>query len=450
MRTFLAVILAAGATYGSDAVIGGPPDRYLPLAEAPAATALPPQSRDIGMGVILRNSAARHDVTVLGEDLPKTSRPAVLRGHPLPLRPRATIIDSCTTITAPGTYVLTADLMSDQSCLRISATHDVVLSCNHNSLTSKNGQPMVVVDGVTHFSMSNCTFYSDKQNVYGPPIDYEDVAILNSSKVQFSSNVVNTVFTLNTTDSHFTNNQFHAQLVLKASTNNTVSNNTFVVDHDPTVNAAIYSYEGSSNTFTNNSIDGRWNERAATYEAIGADCGIDLGAESNDVVTNNYIHDCWNAGIETYDQSENTLIANNRINDILGPMVSSFWNTSWIHNTVRGNYGTNVAAIWDVQVWDNVGLRIGPVPEHLYFQDNTFENNGMDGQSTPTDRYPHRATVNLIGNPYGPVIASNNVIKDNDFGAANPGPDLNPASAFIDGGGNICGRQASSTPVTCH
>jgi hypothetical protein len=38
----------------------------------------------------------------------------------------------------------------------------------------------------------------------------------------------------------------------------------------------------------------------------------------------------------------------------------------------------------------------------------------------------------------GPATVTGNLLQGNDFGA-NDGPDLNPLSGFIDGGGNICG-----------
>jgi len=298
--------------------------------------------------------------------------------------------------------------------------------------------------------MSNCTFYNTRQNVYGPPIQYVDVVAQYSSEIHFSSNTFNSILVSNVAQSSFTNNAFHGSLVLRASTHAIAANNTFVVDHDRTENAAIYSYLGSSNTFTNNTIDGRWDGLASSYEAVGTDCGIDIGNESYDVATNNTIANFWNAGIETFGVVNNTLIADNRISNILGPMVSSFWNTSWRNNTVRGNQGTHAACLWDIQTWDRADLRLGPKPSEVFFQNNTFANNSLKGQGTPNDKYPTISTVALVVDARTSLIASNNLIKDNHFGTALFGPFLEPPSAFIDGGGNTCGQAWDDSPITCH
>jgi hypothetical protein len=138
-------------------------------------------------------------------------------------------------------------------------------------------------------------------------------------------------------------------------------------------------------------------------------------------------------GVEGVAAVGNTLIADNTFTGLGTTGVGSLYCTSWTNNVIRHNAVTETPtlALFGYQT----GVLCGPtqLPGTLVnnqFVDNLFSNPAQGGFRGPFAM--PRMSVN------GPATVTGNLLQGNDFGP-NDGPNLNPLSGFIDGGGNICG-----------
>jgi hypothetical protein len=96
---------------------------------------------------------------------------------------------------------------------------------------------------------------------------------------------------------------------------------------------------------------------------------------------------------------------------------------------------------------------------HLYFQDNTIENNVFRRSSSPSIRSTEVDATFFLGLYLGyrpsDISVANNLIRGNDFGLTSPPPYFGPREDgpppnFIDGGGNMCPPAVPASAVTCY
>src|SRR5262249_33651468 len=91
---------------------------------------------------------------------------------------------------------------------------------------------------------------------------------------------------------------------------------------------------GSLNIAWGNTINGH---RTPGVQNLGCDDGITVQDERYDNITNNTITSCYDAGIETYGQINDSNFAHNTISDIPFVGIGSWYATSIAHTAFSGN-----------------------------------------------------------------------------------------------------------------
>ncbi len=323
-------------------------------------------------------------------------------GGPASLR----VITQCQAISAPGSYTLGADLSSVPSgCLTVSNLQDVVIDCAGHVVASTGPMPAggyaITANAVSRLSIRNCR-------------------VLGS--IAFSA----------VHDSDVTDNHIVGSYTQNNSTRVRFSGNSVTFDSaKPSASGIVSLYSGSNNTVTGNQLDGAWDGNLSTWGKQGADDGIQLTNESGDVVQDNTIRSAYDAGIEGVGALNNTLIAANVIANIGYAGIGSYHGTNWTSNVVRGNEVSQSPSLACVEFTDN---QQSAQINTAIFQDNLFEGNIF---SSPTARPPSfggalpPALLIRLDPPAGfPVIAGNNVIRNNVLGQTGTGMTLFPPSAF--------------------
>lgn len=360
---------------------------------------------------------------------------------------QANSLSSCTEITSPGKYILEDDLMTDSSnefCIRISSVQDTILDCNNHQL--KNLQ----IKNSSNFRIENCQIgtkastagstnrilfidKSDKGEIFNNKFSYKYIEVLNSNNLKISNN---------------TFDQLHYQQSYTSDTQ--ITNNHFIADKNRGIPALIISSYGTNNTFAENIIEG---SSKGIFIGIsqedGADDGIFITDEKNDIISSNNISNIWDCGIETSGHIENSSFTNNKIKNagICG-IGGWYWN-SWKGNKVVNNQIDDAPYLF--YFYRTYGLR---KPEEIvYFQDNSFENNNLIPRrvvgisnsevqfSSYINMFDFPATIStepeILIKPDS-VKIGNNRFTNNDFGAETPGPRFRPITIVTDGGNNRC------------
>lgn len=194
----------------------------------------------------------------------------------------------------------------------------------------------------------------------------------------------------------------------------------------------LYLTNGSGNLVLENTFDGGYD---GSRNPVGQDDGIVFGDETNDVIEGNIIRNVFDAGIEGVDAITNSKIVNNTIVNAGVAGIASYWCTSWIGNTISGNSVSNserlARFLYDVGQGKCLNLSTSGAFVNNQFIGNRFTNpvGFIDGMF-----------FGFSNLPGGPVLG--NLLQSNDLGAT-AGPFTDPASGFIDGGGNICAQGTS-------
>ncbi len=184
---------------------------------------------------------------------------------------------------------------------------------------------------------------------------------------------------------------------------------------------------GSSNQVLDNTIDGGYDGSGGQ---VGQDDGIVLADEANDMIQRNTIRNVFDAGIEGVDAVTGSTITDNAIVNAGVAGIASYWCTSWIGNTIGDNSVST--SNWLADFFYDVGLG-----KCVNLQTpGAFENNRIIGNRF-TSPLAHGGSMNFNFPNLPAGAVGGNLIQGNDLGGVR-GPFTNPASGFIDGGGNIC------------
>ncbi len=347
-------------------------------------------------------------------------------------------VRSCRQITSPGTYVLLEDLTSSGSCLTVSGVQGMVnnvagvtIDCLGHTISSGNSAA-ISVNNSSQVTIRNCNLTNDNATFA--------LRVTNSQAVTLSSSTVRQVIFDHVQDAQITNNHILGTYLQKYTSGSLIADN--VIDQMSLLGVGIYLSYGENNRVLRNHIDGGYDSNLDTWGKQGADNGIILQAENNDLVQGNDLQNFFNAGIEGSDKVSNTLIEGNRIRNAGIAGITQFYGTSWLNNTVRGNSVFQSPALF-MFTYTKSGAAIAPAG--FYFQNNVFESNTL--RSTvlgPGKMVWPASTFDLVYPPELNAILGNNLIRNNDFGTQTPGPVLNPRAAFIDGGGNTCSGVGTS------
>lgn len=279
---------------------------------------------------------------------------------------------SCGMLVSSGSFVL-ANALTDavRPCLVIAADN-VQLDCGHHSIS--NGVSMI---GRTNVTISNCT------------VGHFGISVQSGTRVVVDHNVIGP-------------------------------------------GGYITLGRGSQNQVTRNTIDGGYHGHDTTGEGTdavpgeGADDGIVLSNEANDLVDGNSIVNVFDAGIEGVNEVTNTVITNNVISDAVLAGIGAYRCTRWVGNTITGNTVTRSQFLIYVLYLVNANCS-QPLADRA-FMDNTITSNALRGQLGTLGARIDLSTPSL-------AVVSNNLIQGNDFVLP---VRLLPIAGFINGGGNIC------------
>jgi hypothetical protein len=328
------------------------------------------------------------------------------------------------TMTAPGSYVLTADLSTSGNCLTATMVAGIRLDCQGHRISA--GLRTIVLTNVNAASVINCT-------------------------------LVNGLFLSNTTSTVVTNNVIPGAIAISADAGDQVTHNTIT---PPTGFPAISIGSNSSNeqitgnTITvSNAADAvdltggtgtqvTGNTITADYDGsmqeVGTDDGIILFGETGDLIQGNIISRVFDAGVEGVGTITNTTIANNFISNVGYTGIGGYWCTRWTGNTVEGNHVSAAQSLGRFYYASDATRCRGTIAPPLFSMNQFIGNVFRD----PAPGTVLIAAPGLFVNVGGPTMG--NVLQGNDFGTNN-GPWVVPLSGFIDGGGNICAPISAAT-----
>ncbi len=381
----------------------------------------------------------------------EVKNPARLQGGggatPTPLPPLTPPnIIACGDITQSGDYALTQDITADDVCISIHDTQNVNLDCQNHTIASTystyTGFSIALdIMNVQNFSIKNCTIQSVFSETIGG--NSSPINILNSNSGTIQNNnilkgIVNVSKTnnLQVSDNTF-NNGFYRQA---ESSYNQIYGNKFKKNLTDSLSVVVNSYKGNNNTIKNNTIDGSWDgvypNRIEDY--VGADDGIVIENETNDIISQNIISNNYDCGIETVGTIKDTQIIGNTIKNSGLCGIGGWHGPGWLHNTIDANIVDGAPYMFMIfRVYGTFDF----LP-YAYFKDNTFTNNVFLHQRNIASAQFYSSWIDFqnISSQIPPsgIQIGNNVFKNNDFGATLPAPVIMPASMIVDQGGNKC------------
>ena len=359
------------------------------------------------------------------------------------IAPSASVaVSSCQAITKPGVYSLTADISAAVSqCIRIQAAN-VDLECNGHAVAD-SGTAIAILSPAANVIVNRCGATSTAQ--FGVGIDVESADAVTISNSTAASPHYRGVFvnqSSNVSVSNSTISGAWGAILVEESQYTQILNNQLSIIPSPSASVVLLSGSGNHNTFSQNQISGA--------PAQATDDGILVRTEDSDLIEGNTMLNFFDAGFESVGPLTNTTIVGNTITNAGTAGIGVYWSTFWSGNTVAANHVSQSGGAINIG-YDGIlppGEPQTPLASTITFQNNTFVANIFDA----TVHRPVLITLAGIGgsttNPLPqPLVASNNVFLDNVLPLDAQGPYLLPTSAFIDGGGNVCG--AGGTLLTC-
>jgi hypothetical protein len=351
-------------------------------------------------------------------------------------------VSSCQAITTPGVYSLTTDISAAvRQCIQIQAPN-VDLEC-HGHAVADSGTAIAILAAATNAIVNGCTATTTAQFAAG--IDVESahgVSITNSTMAspRYRGVIVNQSSNVSVSNSAISG--AWGAILVSASQYALVLNNQLSIIPSPSASVDLLATQGSHNTFSQNQISGA--------PAQASDDAILLNTEDSDLIDGNTMQNFFDAGFESVGPLTNTTIVGNTITNVGTAGIASYWSTFWSGNTVVANHISQSAGAINI-AYDGIlpaGEPQTPLASTITFQNNMFAANIVD----VTTHDPVLINFAGLGGGSGvplpqPLVASNNVFLDNVLPVAARGPYLIPTSAFVDGGGNVCG--AGGTLIRC-
>jgi parallel beta-helix repeat protein len=398
-----------------------------------------------------------------------------------------TVLNACTTISTPGTYVLggslTAPVGNENACIQIQSQGPVTLDCqNFEILTPTNGGIPISVANSAGFTIQNC-FVGPTGATIVP-----DVQIVSSSNGTLRNNYFFRAPSISTTDQNsiavasssaltVTGNTFFVPYKQYQTSQSNISNNSFsCMSGDCTV--VVESSQGTGNVLSNNTIDGKAGADAAVFSS-GSDDGIIINDESSDTVTGNTISNVWDCGIEFTGNIIYGTFSGNTINNASLAGIGGWYWLSLYANTFRGNQVNGAANAFTFMRdrglrkanWDGRGAA---ADSGVYFTGNVFDGNSLTNKYTTayftpawgaSIYIPFEESWNAYPLEYNGAASSaetvptlsqfvltGNRFSNNNFGTAYEAYFGQPEypGAVIDQGGNTCAKTwRANYPLAC-
>jgi hypothetical protein len=383
-------------------------------------------------------------------------------------------ISVCGEITKSGNYTLGQDIHSSSGvCINIHDVKNVFLNCNNHKISADYSSGGALnVKNVNNFSIQSCVL-SANMGINNLP-DGGTFPVLTPSFRLINSN--NGVITKNNIQGMFVNRDDQGPIPKTSSTNLKIDHNTFnsggydqmntsnssitynnmslAVSENQTV-IPVYSIStsaGSNNLIAFNNVDGGW-DSVIGHDTSGADNGVAIGrGEKNTIVKNNTLKNFHNAGIETPSGFVSGIqIIGNTIDNAAHTGILSFWQTSWLNNTVEDNIVTNAPSLF----WFERHFGLWPGEKYMYFLNNTFKGNSFSKPKYSLNTIIAFNFQNIDSSNGDPITVAqekfgNNIFTSNNFGGE-VAPQFLPSNMIVDGGGNICGSHGDDPyPLNCN
>lgn len=362
-------------------------------------------------------------------------------------------IDSCATISKPGDYLISKDLINTKSepCINIVDTSNVNLDCQNHTISSKNENYNIYVNRSSNFKISNCKLISTLNVPVG--VSTQNVLSVESSNHgEISDSVINGNFTTVNRSSFITmrNNTYTNQLLVYRSNNVMIRDSNF----SSLSTESVKLQEGNNNSVVSNFMDGQSDGIYRGMDGnIGGDDGVLLQDETGDLIQGNTIKNFYDCSIENTGYMYDTKILENTA-DNAGVCFLGGWYHSSVKNLIaKDNVASNMPSLFNF----HRKYKLRPGEQIVYFLNNTFENNKLSNPRLNTV-FPFSSFFFFDGSevPLSKHVVGNIVLKNNDFTKLLPPISIAPTGMIVDGGGNICSGSSENEkggsdniPVNC-
>jgi len=391
-------------------------------------------------------------------------------------------VTACGDIVVPGNYELTVDLVAaapGAHCLSIHDTSNVTLHCNGHGLSDAADFSSVALDvrNVQGFTLRDCLISTDNWQI----TDSSDVQVFDSHitalqniqdqasiwvwrtpRLTFEFNVVSDV-----------------ALQLLGSDDAVVADNQLGV----TPGAAsrlpfqIGSQYGANLQILRNEIDGGWSGVFSGDLQNALDDAVVLKDSNHALVQNNFMKNCFDAGVEWVGQLQNSVIQSNVIVNvgyvaIGGWYWSSVSNVQFLQNLADRSASLFAATrIYGLRPanFDAYNVSSLPADTGVYFRHNLFDGNVMRGTASTGsqtgnsvwmplyDRMGYAGGLSTLPGEVVPTdsqfdVTDNRFVR-NDFGHSYPaffGSNPPVPGVVVDGGQNTClTPPGANFPLAC-
>ncbi|MBI4896842.1 MAG: hypothetical protein HY827_00555 [Actinobacteria bacterium] len=364
----------------------------------------------------------------------------------------ATVVSQCSAQgLQSGHYVVSQDLLAPAgtgSCLTIIG-NNVSLDCQLNSVNATDAVPAVQVSGASGFLIRGCVFpaSNDVGQIGG-------LNILNSTDGTITGSLFlglagqSTPNTLSVYSSSriavIGNSGDGCQTLYTDVQDSYIGGNTLTAASYRGTAGNIAIANGSGNVIDGNTLHGATANPPSgnSFFPNGADDGVVMENEVNDVVVRNSADNMWDAGVETVGYAANLTIANNTVDFAWIAAIGAYseHNTSWFNNSVIGNTASNSRMLFRVESGDYPAGQV-----MAYLQYNRFESN-LASQPL-VGGWQDASGLFKAGSTGATTAIGNNEIIGNRFGSELAAPAITPA-AVTTASQNRC-RPGAASRLVC-
>jgi hypothetical protein len=301
-------------------------------------------------------------------------------------------------------------------CLQVLSVGVVQLDCRGHAVAGLNISTVNTV-AVANCSVTGTLNVQNATNVTVTNCTLAAVQISNASSVVVASSAISAT---------------RQPVSVSNGTNVALVQNTINSAPGAGINAeAVLLINGTNNQVVQDTFTGGY-DGGGTED--GTDDAVVLSNETGDTIKGNTISAFFDTAVEGLGLVANTTVANNTISSIGTAALGAYYCTNWTGNVIQGN---QVSLAPSLLLVNEEGGAFCTTPPPVFsgnqFVGNQFRN-PIGGVFGTGPRSPRMVVI------FVPGTAAGNLIQNNDFGT-NDGPLVEPLSAFVDGGGNICGPQ---------
>ncbi len=360
-------------------------------------------------------------------------------------------LSTCGSITTPGTFVLTADVVApaDTTCLDVHDTSNVTIDCRGHAITSTASTvatTIINVSNVSGFNLYNCTV--NPAPAGAPNYMNEGLALagVTGGTIQHDQFLQRTMVVLSQTSGL----SFVDDTVVGIVQSDHGSANSYRwlrAGVPGFAGAAVLSLGfGDHETVQYSTLDG--NGGTGPNGNFGMDNALTLQWETAATVDSNVLANVWDCDLETLGLITGAQITNNQLNHATYCGLGAWWWTSWRSNIVRNNRVDASAQM--LALYRLGGLDTAHGETTVYFDHNTFDSNGFTQPTGQNGAYVDLAPADNEALAAVPLVTGANLVTGNDWSATPYPPVLLPAAMFVDGGGNRCHPSTDPRTQTVH